>query len=226
MNEMTRNPRPSASGVRKAMALFGTMFLIAAVFYASRDSLPPTNAAEEAKDKKTRTPSAVAAAEAFLNVLNDKQREKVLFDFASGKKSNWSNLPVTFVPRNGVRLADLTKDQRDKAMAVVAAVLSKEGYQKVVDIMDGDEKLTEGKGGAKGANVRQGSVLPWRSSASRPRRSRGWSNSAAITLELTSPWLARTSCLRQPTRGRSQRSSSAAKWRCARSARRTIPHSS
>src|SRR3954469_5795171 len=32
-------------------------------------------------------------------------------------------------------------------MDAVAAVLSKDGYQKVVDIMDGDQQLAEGKGG-------------------------------------------------------------------------------
>jgi len=152
MNEMNRNFQPTGRAVRKALALFGTLFLIAVSLYASRDSFPPTNAAEDPKDNKTKAPSAVAAAEAFLNVLNAKQREKVLYDFASGKKSNWSNLPVTIVPRNGVRLGDLTKDQREKGMAVVAAVLSKDGYQKVIDIMDGDQKLTEGKGGAKGGD--------------------------------------------------------------------------
>jgi hypothetical protein len=50
-------------------------------------------------------------------------------------------------PRNGVKLGDLTKAQREKAMEVVAAVLSTSGYQKVVDIMDGDQQLAEGKGG-------------------------------------------------------------------------------
>jgi hypothetical protein len=51
----------------------------------------------------------------------------------------------------------LTKEQRAKAMGVLGAVLSKDGYQKVVDIMDGDQKLAEqepkggkGKGGGKG----------------------------------------------------------------------------
>jgi hypothetical protein len=70
-------------------------------------------------------------------------------------------LPVDFVPRNGVRLGDLTKAQRDAALAVVAAVLSKDGYQKVIDIMDGDQKLTEnpGKGGGKGKDGGKGPMF-------------------------------------------------------------------
>ena len=80
-----------------------------------------------------------------------------MYELDSDKKANWSNLPVTFVQRNGVPLRDLTKEQRDKAMNVLAAVLSKDGYQKAVDIMDGDQVLVDhpgkggkGKGGGKG----------------------------------------------------------------------------
>jgi hypothetical protein len=59
------------------------------------------------------------------------------------------------VPRNGVQLGDLTKEQRALAMQVLAAVLSKSGYQKVVDIMDGDQKLAEGAGqGGRGRGGR------------------------------------------------------------------------
>jgi hypothetical protein len=100
-------------------------------------------------DEKTAAPTAhaVAAANAFLDALDAKQREKALYEFNSERKPRWSNLPVTMVPRNGVRLGDLTKAQRTLAMNAVAAVLSKSGYQKVVDIMDGDQRLAEGKGG-------------------------------------------------------------------------------
>ncbi|HVK13967.1 MAG TPA: DUF3500 domain-containing protein, partial [Gemmataceae bacterium] len=106
----------------------------------------------KAKGPAAPTPRAVAAATAFLDALDADQKKAAQLEFASAKRPNWSNLPVTFVPRNGVRLADLTKDQRDKAMAVVAAVLSKEGYQKVIDIMDGDQVLVDvpAKGGGKG----------------------------------------------------------------------------
>jgi hypothetical protein len=97
----------------------------------------------------------VAAANAFLDALDEKQRGQAAYEFGSPKKSNWSNLPVTFVPRNGVRLGDLNKEQRARAMDVVAAVLSKGGYQKVLDIMDGDQKLAEG-GGGKGKGPKGG----------------------------------------------------------------------
>ena len=56
---------------------------------------------------------AAAAGKAFLDTLDAKQRAVALLDFDSKKKSGWSNLPITAVPRNGVRLGDMTKAQRD-----------------------------------------------------------------------------------------------------------------
>src|SRR5204862_864669 len=91
--------------------------------------------------------SAVAAANAFVEALDAPLRGKALFEFNSPKKSTWSNLPVAMVARNGVRLGELNPQQRAKALDVVAAVLSKGGYQKVLDIMDADQKLAEGGGG-------------------------------------------------------------------------------
>jgi hypothetical protein len=91
------------------------------------------------------TAKAVAAASAFLKSLDDQQRSKVLLAYDSGKKPGWSNLPVTMVPRNGVRLGDLDKTQRAAALEVLAAVLSKEGYQKVIDIMNADDQLVKDK---------------------------------------------------------------------------------
>jgi hypothetical protein len=139
-------------GGRKAFAMLGAVLFTGAALYLSHESLPsPAAAADDPKAKKPEpTASAVTAANAFLDALDAKQREKVVYEFGSDKKPNWSNLPVSFVPRNGLPLGELKKEQRDKAMALVAAVLSKDGYQKVIDIMDGDQKLAENPGKGKG----------------------------------------------------------------------------
>jgi hypothetical protein len=156
MNEPIRKTPPTRLGGQKALALFGAVLFIGVSLYACRESSPLSATAVVAAPSDNKavapTPQAVAAADTFLDALDDKQREKAVYEFGSDKKSKWSNLQVTFVPRNGVRLGDLNKEQRDKAMAVVAAVLSKDGYQKVLDIMDGDQKLADaqargGKGG-------------------------------------------------------------------------------
>jgi hypothetical protein len=146
MNESIGKMLPDAgrSGSARLVALLGAVLFIGIALYASREQ-----AAAVVEDDKAATPTshAVTAANAFLDALDAKQRERALYEFGSERKSRWSNLPVTMTPRNGVRLGDLTKAQQEKAMAVVAAVLSKSGYQKVVDIMDGDQQLAEGKGG-------------------------------------------------------------------------------
>lgn len=146
-----QTPLPTGRGRRKTLALFSAALFVGLALYSSR-SLMPRAPADDPKDKKPAapTPQAVAAANKFLDALDAKQREKALYEFGSAKKPNWSNLPVTMVPRNGVRLGDLTKEQRSLAMEVVAAVLSKGGYQKVLDIMDGDQQLAQGAGRGKG----------------------------------------------------------------------------
>jgi hypothetical protein len=52
------------------------------------------------------------------------------------------------VPRGGIDLKDMTAAQRSAAMALVSSALSQRGFEKVQQIMDGDEMLkgTEGNG--------------------------------------------------------------------------------
>lgn len=147
MNHPIPDTLPAPRTGLKPLALLGAALVLAAALLASRFSPSPTPTAAAAEETSEATARAVKAAKAFLEGLDDKQREKALYDFNDKKKPNWSNLPVTFVPRNGVRMGDLNKEQRALALAVVASVLSKEGYQKVVDIVDADQKLAEGGGG-------------------------------------------------------------------------------
>jgi Protein of unknown function (DUF3500) len=96
---------------------------------------------------QTPTSRTVSSANTFLSTLEDKQRQRVLFAFDDAKqRANWSNLPVTFVPRAGLSLKDLNPAQRSAALALVASVLSPRGFEKVQQIMEGDEllKLEEG----------------------------------------------------------------------------------
>jgi hypothetical protein len=83
----------------------------------------------------------VAAAKAFLATLDDGGRAKVSFTFDGGQKFKWSNLPSGIFQRNGLRLGDLNAAQREAVMKLLAAALSKQGLQKVKEIMEGDEVL-------------------------------------------------------------------------------------
>jgi len=142
----------------KLLPLLGAAVFVGFAIYASqayqRADVGGAEAAQ-ADRAQAQTSRAVAAADKFLNALSETLRARALLDFDSGKRADWSNLPVTMVARNGVSLADLTKAQRAAALDVVAAVLSKEGYQKVIAIMNGDEVLASGKGG-KGAKGKGG----------------------------------------------------------------------
>ena len=100
------------------------------------------------------TAKAVTAANAFLATLNEAERAKAAFPFDSPQKTNWSNLPSGIFPRHSLKLGDVTTAQRAAAMALMEVVLSREGYQKAVEIMNADEVLKNnaqgGKGGGKG----------------------------------------------------------------------------
>src|SRR5579859_330219 len=93
----------------------------------------------------TATSRMVKAANAFVSTLDEGQRQKVLYAFDDEKQRvRWSNLPVTMVPRGGLSLKDLNAAQRAAAMALVASALSPRGFEKVQQIMEGDEVLKNG----------------------------------------------------------------------------------
>ena len=100
------------------------------------------------------TVKVVDTAKTFLSTLSEAERAKCTFDFTGSQRTGWSNLPTGIFKRNGLRLGDLTPRQREAALALVAAALSRDGYQKVTDIMNGDEVLKNRGGGRTGG--RQG----------------------------------------------------------------------
>ncbi len=90
----------------------------------------------------------VASANGFLGSLDEGQRSKVLFEFNdAAQRVKWSNLPTTMVPRAGLKMGDLSGPQRKAAMGLLAAMLSKRGYEKVLAIVEGDEVLRVASGG-------------------------------------------------------------------------------
>jgi Protein of unknown function (DUF3500) len=89
---------------------------------------------------QTATSRIVSAANAFVSTLDEKQRQKVLFAFDDEQqRKRWSNLPTGAVPRAGVSLKEMAPAQRSAAMALVASALSPRGFEKVQQIMEGDE---------------------------------------------------------------------------------------
>jgi len=90
---------------------------------------------------------AVEAARAFLASLDDRQRAKVARPFNTTTRAVWSNLPTGVAmqtgatERNGLKFGDMTPAQQDAALALVAATLSRAGYQKVTNIVSADQVL-------------------------------------------------------------------------------------
>jgi hypothetical protein len=91
---------------------------------------------------QTATSRIVSVANTFLNTLDQKQRQSVLFSFDDEQQRKlWSNFPISIVPRAGISLKEMNPAQRSAAMALVSSALSPRGFEKVRQIMDGDEAL-------------------------------------------------------------------------------------
>ena len=98
--------------------------------------------ADPAASASSATPQIVAAADKLLATISEEQRAKLIFDFQdAAQRKHWSNLPDMAVHRAGLRMGDLTPAQRDAVHALLAAALSPEGYEKTLQIVQGDELL-------------------------------------------------------------------------------------
>lgn len=94
------------------------------------------------------TYAAVTAAEAFLASLTDDQRAKVELSFDDdAQRTHWSNLPTGLFARNGLKIGDMSADQETALFAMLAALLSADGYDQIRNIVDADEALKASSGG-------------------------------------------------------------------------------
>jgi hypothetical protein len=95
---------------------------------------------QRAPDGRDATQKAIAAARAFLATLDEQQRKLVNVELNEDTRTKWNNLPTGIAPpRNGIRLGVMTPVQQAAALNLVAAPLSPSGYQKVINIVNGDE---------------------------------------------------------------------------------------
>ena len=111
-----------------------------AVVWAYFGGTAQAPAHQEGVTATTATTRIVRAASTFLSSLDAKQRQRVLYAFNDNEqRARWSNFPIVMVPRGGISIKEMTPAQRDAAMAVIAAALSPRGFEKVQQIMEGDE---------------------------------------------------------------------------------------
>jgi len=131
--------------IKKTLLSLALVLIGSCIWFAlhtfGQDSSPVSKATGEITD----------AGKKFLATLDDGQRSKVVYDFKDdAQRGRWSNLPTSFVQRGGLRMGDLTKPQRDAVMALLAAALSPRGYEKVTQIVEGDEVLKKTDHGGPG----------------------------------------------------------------------------
>ncbi len=83
------------------------------------------------------------AAKNFLATLDAAQRSRVVYDFKDdAQRKRWTNFPATSGNRRGgLRMGDLTPAQHQAVQAMLAAALSPQGYEKILQITEGDEVL-------------------------------------------------------------------------------------
>lgn len=110
------------------------------------------------------------AAYQFIDLLDDEQKEKVSFEFTDQEQRvNWSNLPEGAVTRGGLRMGDLTDEQKAAVMKLLASFLSEEGVQQVIENMEADETLVQG-----GNRVRFGRDIYFISFLGTPSETKPW----------------------------------------------------
>jgi hypothetical protein len=87
----------------------------------------------------------VSAAETLTSSLSAEHLDTLSYDLGDAVRANWSNLPAGALQfeRNGIRMGDLSDEQRAAVFAFLTAALSEEGYAKVSQIVRADEILAQ-----------------------------------------------------------------------------------
>jgi Protein of unknown function (DUF3500) len=108
------------------------------------------------------------AAEAFLTSLSSEQKAKTLFSIDSDEWRNWSN--IHRYPRQGIALAEMHSNQRERALALLKAGLSPKGFATAQDIMRLNETVAE----LTGKRDEYGEYLYWFTIMGTPSPSEPW----------------------------------------------------
>jgi len=80
------------------------------------------------------------AARAFVSSLGSEESEKALYEFDNEKeRKDWSNVPVSALPRNGLSMGELNDAQKIAAHRLIDSTLSTQGYAKAYGLMQLDD---------------------------------------------------------------------------------------
>lgn len=99
---------------------------------------------------KTGVAKVVCLAENFKATLSASQITTLQLEYNATNAKKWSNLPVTMVPRVGIRLGDLSATQLTAAKALLKEVTgstANEGYDEINQLWLADDYLSTNGGG-------------------------------------------------------------------------------
>ncbi len=97
-----------------------------------------------------RAVSIYTAVSAFVNTLTAAQKSSIIYAANNTtQRAQWSNFPTGIFQRNGLKIGSMTTAQKTALWAMLSAVLSPEGFQKVSRIVSADDQLG---GGSYGTN--------------------------------------------------------------------------
>ena len=80
---------------------------------------------------------------AFIQTLEENQRDSVFIDFADSARTSWTNLPLGLAPRSGLRYGELSEESKIAFHQVLSSIFSSQGYLKTFAIMQVDDILHE-----------------------------------------------------------------------------------
>src|SRR6266487_3019991 len=80
-------------------------------------------------------------ANKFLNSLSAAQRKKALYDFGDDERYNWHFVPKK--DRKGIRISELSENQKEIAFDLLKLYLSDTGFRKTQEIMQLEFVLQE-----------------------------------------------------------------------------------
>jgi hypothetical protein len=109
------------------------------------------------------------AAQAFLTSLSREQRAEALLPVESESWRRWSNVHM-FLMRHGACMEQMTEPQREKALDLMRATLSKAGFDSSLGVMHLNETLRE----ITQRNLEFSDLLYWFSVMGEPSDSEPW----------------------------------------------------
>ena len=116
--------------------LITTLLIIHSLIVQAHDEIDIKQAKSKLQEIRKQT---LSQAKLLRKLFEDK--DKIVTKFSSKERTNWTNLPVGMVKRQGVGVGDMTDAQRVAMHELLAVVLSSQGYFKVTGVMHLDNIL-------------------------------------------------------------------------------------